>query len=108
MSKTELNQRAVLRVSRRSRLRAFACAVLAFGPLLAMYASKVSAEGATPSPAWRAGLPADFTHMPYANPHGPKGGRLVQGILGTFDSLNPLIRQGSRRAATSGALWSKA
>src|SRR6202012_607270 len=39
-------------------------------------------------------LPADFTHMPYANPDAPKGGRLVQGILGTFDSLNPLIVKG--------------
>ena len=39
-------------------------------------------------------LPADFSHMPYANPDAPKGGRLVQGFLGTFDSLNPLIVQG--------------
>lgn len=39
-------------------------------------------------------LPADFTHMPYANPAAPKGGRLVQGVLGTFDSLNPLIVRG--------------
>jgi peptide/nickel transport system substrate-binding protein len=39
-------------------------------------------------------LAADFTHMPYANPDAPKGGRLVQGILGTFDSLNPLIVRG--------------
>src|SRR5450432_2415277 len=39
-------------------------------------------------------LPANFTHMPYANPDAPKGGRLVQGILGTFDSLNPLIVKG--------------
>jgi peptide/nickel transport system substrate-binding protein len=39
-------------------------------------------------------LPADFTHMPYANPDAPKGGRLVQGILGTFDSLNPMIVRG--------------
>lgn len=39
-------------------------------------------------------LPAAFTHMPYANPDAPKGGRLVQGILGTFDSLNPLIVRG--------------
>ena len=39
-------------------------------------------------------LPADFTHMPYANPDAPKGGRLVQGMLGTFDSLNPLIVRG--------------
>ena len=39
-------------------------------------------------------LPADFTRMPYANPDAPKGGRLVQGLLGTFDSLNPLIVRG--------------
>src|SRR3954454_7677916 len=39
-------------------------------------------------------LPADFHHMPYANPDAPKGGRLVQGVLGTFDSLNPLIVKG--------------
>jgi peptide/nickel transport system substrate-binding protein len=39
-------------------------------------------------------LPPDFTHMPYANPDAPKGGRLVQGIPGTFDSLNPLIVKG--------------
>jgi peptide/nickel transport system substrate-binding protein len=39
-------------------------------------------------------LAADFHHMPYANPDAPKGGRLVLGILGTFDSLNPLIVKG--------------
>jgi peptide/nickel transport system substrate-binding protein len=39
-------------------------------------------------------LPASFAHMRYANPDAPKGGRLVQGILGTFDSLNPLIVRG--------------
>ena len=32
--------------------------------------------------------------MPYANPDAPKGGRLVEGVLGTFDSLNPLIVKG--------------
>lgn len=39
-------------------------------------------------------LPANFIHMPYANPEAPKGGRLVWGILGAFDSLNPLIVRG--------------
>jgi peptide/nickel transport system substrate-binding protein len=39
-------------------------------------------------------VPADFTHMPYANPDAPKGGRLVESMLGTFDSLNPLIVRG--------------
>ena len=39
-------------------------------------------------------VPADFTHLPYFNPDPPKGGRLTWGILGTFDSLNPLIVRG--------------
>ncbi|MBR0895155.1 ABC transporter substrate-binding protein [Bradyrhizobium tropiciagri] len=40
-------------------------------------------------------LSADFTHLPYANPDAPKGGRLVLSPReGTFDSLNPLIVRG--------------
>jgi peptide/nickel transport system substrate-binding protein len=39
-------------------------------------------------------LPDDFTAAPYANPDAPKGGRMIEGVLGTFDSLNPLIVQG--------------
>ncbi len=39
-------------------------------------------------------LPADFTHMPYVRADAPKGGRLVEGLLGSFDSLNPLIVRG--------------
>jgi peptide/nickel transport system substrate-binding protein len=39
-------------------------------------------------------LSGDFTAMPYVNAGAPKGGRLVQGVLGTFDSLNPLIVKG--------------
>jgi peptide/nickel transport system substrate-binding protein len=43
------------------------------------------------------GLPAhegDFSHFDYVNPAAPKGGRLIQGVLGTFDSLNPYIVNG--------------
>ncbi|MBX9711804.1 MAG: extracellular solute-binding protein [Xanthobacteraceae bacterium] len=39
-------------------------------------------------------LPPTYTHMPYTNPSAPKGGRLVQSVLGTFDSLNPFIVKG--------------
>lgn len=39
-------------------------------------------------------LPQDFVALRYANPAAPKGGRLVQGVLGIFDSLNPLIVKG--------------
>jgi peptide/nickel transport system substrate-binding protein len=41
-------------------------------------------------PAW----PAGFGHPSYASPGAPKGGQLVHGILGTFDSLNPFIVKG--------------
>jgi peptide/nickel transport system substrate-binding protein len=39
-------------------------------------------------------LPAGFSQLPYVNPEAPKGGRLTWGLLGTFDSLNPLIVKG--------------
>jgi peptide/nickel transport system substrate-binding protein len=39
-------------------------------------------------------LPRDFAIMPYVNADAPKGGRIVQGVLGTFDSLNPFIVKG--------------
>jgi peptide/nickel transport system substrate-binding protein len=41
------------------------------------------------------GLPGGFPHLPYANPEAPKGGRLVVGQLGTFDSMNPYIARGA-------------
>jgi peptide/nickel transport system substrate-binding protein len=95
VSHTESNQRAALRVSRCSRVRSFFCGVLAFGISLATYASGVSAaESYAIAMHGAPALSANFTHMPYANPDAPKGGRLVQGLLGTFDSLNPLIVRG--------------
>jgi peptide/nickel transport system substrate-binding protein len=39
-------------------------------------------------------LSAGFSHLPYADPDAPKGGRLIQGVVGTFDSLNPFIVKG--------------
>src|SRR3954453_21886043 len=39
-------------------------------------------------------LPAGFAHFRYVNPDAPHGGRLVQGVLGSFDSLNPFIIKG--------------
>jgi peptide/nickel transport system substrate-binding protein len=91
----ESNQRAVLRVSRRRSVRAFVRGLLVFGSFLATDPGKVlAAESYAIAMHGAPALPADFTHMPYANPDAPKGGRLVQGILGTFDSLNPLIVRG--------------
>ncbi|MEZ5685417.1 MAG: extracellular solute-binding protein [Paracoccaceae bacterium] len=39
-------------------------------------------------------LPPGFTHLPYANPEAPKGGRIRLGESGSFDSLNPWILKG--------------
>jgi len=42
------------------------------------------------APAWG----PNFSSPSYANPAAPKGGQLVQGVLGTFDCLNPFIVKG--------------
>jgi peptide/nickel transport system substrate-binding protein len=47
-------------------------------------------------------LPERFDHLRYADPAAPKGGRLVQGIVGTFDSLNPFIVKGIAPPAIRG------
>ncbi len=39
-------------------------------------------------------LPDGFNHLPYANPDALKGGRMVFGDTGGFDSLNPYILKG--------------
>jgi peptide/nickel transport system substrate-binding protein len=82
---TEPNAWAVYRV------RAALCGVLAlvgFALPAAAEATHAIAMHGTPA------MPDGFTVLAYANPDAPKGGRLVQGVLGTFDSLNPLIVQG--------------
>ncbi|MBU2935021.1 MULTISPECIES: extracellular solute-binding protein [Pacificibacter] len=40
-------------------------------------------------------LPQDFVSLPYADPDAPKGGKIVTGEGGTFDSLNPFIQKGT-------------
>ena len=40
-------------------------------------------------------LPPDFVSLPYANPDAPKGGKIILGESGGFDSLNPYIVKGS-------------
>ncbi len=50
------------------------------------------------APAWG----PDFQHPSYSNPKAPKGGQLTQGIVGTFDSLNPFIVKGLPAASTRG------
>src|ERR1700729_2712438 len=76
-------------------VRALVCGVLAILLSPALDGGKASAkESYAISMHGDPVLPADFTHMPYANPDAPKGGRLVYGLPGTFDSLNPLIVRG--------------
>ncbi|WP_085805278.1 extracellular solute-binding protein [Roseovarius albus] len=40
-------------------------------------------------------LPPDFVSLPYANPNAPKGGKVVTGNVGSYDSLNPFALKGS-------------
>ncbi|RWN64782.1 MAG: ABC transporter substrate-binding protein [Mesorhizobium sp.] len=40
----------------------------------------------------------NFQHYDYVNPNAPKGGTLNSAVLGTFDSFNPYIVQGSAAA----------
>ena len=40
-------------------------------------------------------LPQDFVSRPYANSDAPKGGAIVIGNTGEFDSLNPYITKGT-------------
>ena len=84
-----------LRVSKHFGFRTVLGAVLALGLFVAATTARAqAAESYAIAMHGAPALPADFTHMPYANPDAPKGGRLVQGLLGSFDSLNPLIVNG--------------
>jgi peptide/nickel transport system substrate-binding protein len=74
------------------------CAVVAFGYATSAAAEATHAIAMHGSPA----MASDFAAAPYANPDAPKGGRLVQGVLGTFDSLNPLIVKGLAVLGTRG------
>jgi len=76
-------------------LRVLACVALSLGVVaLVPFCDAKAAESHALAMHGAPALPAGFTHMPYANPDAPKGGRLVEGVLGTFDSLNPLIVRG--------------
>lgn len=74
--------------------------------LAALLIFVAAALGIAPAPALRAeqrgpdhaiamhgepALPKGFSHLPYADPDAPRGGRIVFALQGTFDSLNPLV-----------------
>ncbi|MFA5898867.1 MAG: extracellular solute-binding protein [Hyphomicrobium sp.] len=73
--------------------------------LLAAVALAFAAGGANAEPVTAIALhgtpkePPGFTHFSYVNPQAPKGGRVVLGNFGSFDSLNPLIVKGTPAAA---------
>jgi peptide/nickel transport system substrate-binding protein len=70
-------------------------ALLTVAPGAAAEAAETPAKPATAIAMH--GAPAlgdDFVALPYANPDAPKGGTIIEGVLGTFDSLNPFIVQG--------------
>ena len=94
VSQTESNRRAQWWVAHRYVATVLYGLVVFSSPVLACCDGALAAESYAIAMHGAPALPATFTHMPYANPDAPKGGRLVQGILGTFDSLNPLIVRG--------------
>ncbi|MBV8768868.1 MAG: hypothetical protein JO094_08245, partial [Hyphomicrobiales bacterium] len=55
----------------------------------------VSASGHAVAMHGEPALAEGFAHFPYADPAARRGGRLVLGVQGTFDSLNPLIVSGN-------------
>jgi len=71
-----------------------------------MFGALAAASGLTLRPAYAAttphaiamhgapGWPPGFAAPTYVNPDAPKGGQLKQGVLGTFDSVNPFIVKG--------------
>jgi peptide/nickel transport system substrate-binding protein len=65
------------------------------GAVLALTASAAAEPQHAIAMHGRPLYPADFSHFRYANPDAPKGGRLTLGLLGTFDSLNPLAVRGT-------------
>ena len=95
VSGSESNLHVQISVFRRVGARALIRAVLAlFLSALASAEAARAAESHAIAMHGAPAQPADFTHMAYVNPDAPKGGRLTWGILGTFDSLNPLIVRG--------------
>ncbi|WP_246725218.1 extracellular solute-binding protein [Beijerinckia sp. L45] len=88
----------------RAIVAALVCAMTAAGPALRADASEASSGAiamyGTPA------LPAGFSHLPYANPDAPKGGKLVVGFEGTFDSLNPFnLKAGSTAQGINGNIY---
>jgi peptide/nickel transport system substrate-binding protein len=81
-SSTQKARRSLLRLALCGTLAAVAVPVAAAAP---MHAIAMHGEPA---------LGPGFTNMRYVNPSAPKGGRIVNGVIGTFDSVNPFVVKG--------------
>ena len=104
IARNRTNRRGPVTAFARTRRRARATLL----PWLCALACAVTAAGAAGPAAGTAGgrarhaiamhgepaLPDGFSAARYVNPAAPKGGRLVEGVIGTFDSLNPFIVKG--------------
>ena len=93
-------------------MREFSRGALPCSPSPSRSAAPVDARTRRAAPrhrdARRAGAARGLQPFRYANPAAPKGGRLVQGVVGSFDNLNPFIvrglpPQGLRAPLVSGA-----
>jgi peptide/nickel transport system substrate-binding protein len=94
VNQTQSNRRASRWISAHRCIVALVCSLAGFVPGLIGGGDAIAAESYAIAMHGAPALPANFSHMPYVNPNAPKGGRLVQGLIGTFDSLNPLIVRG--------------
>ena len=81
VSRSESNPRVPMCDFRPHPFGFSACVALAFAPAADRWPSATAqaAEAYAIAMHGAPALPADFTHMPYANPDAPKGGRLVLG-----------------------------
>jgi microcin C transport system substrate-binding protein len=72
-------------------LFAAALALFSTGPVQAQDVKPVPGIAMRGDPKY----PPDFKHLDYANPDAPKGGTVVYGAVGSFDSFNPYTIQGN-------------
>jgi peptide/nickel transport system substrate-binding protein len=97
--------RARIPITTTGATRALPCA---FACVLATLVASFCAPAGADEPSFAIamhGAPAmrpGFSSFPYVNPDAPKGGSLVQGALGTFDSLNAMIVKGVPAISTRG------
>lgn len=76
------------------------------GLVLALATFSLVPPAAAQDALWTSGIsvigelkyPPGFKHFDYVNPDAPKGGKLQQSELGTFDNLNPVVNKGNLAA----------